>query len=117
MAGHQELAGVDRELRTPPHRAFVRTAEPTGVRGEHHHRLSEHRQVAFNDPTALAGDRLRAMEQLESRALGNPKETVEHQDGKSEVDEALDRMSTEELEAIARQGRHLRAEQSEAAEH
>ena len=32
----------------------------------------------INDSTALAGDRLRAMEQLESRALGRPKETVEH---------------------------------------
>jgi hypothetical protein len=33
----------------------------------------------INDPTAPSGDRLRAMEQLESRALGRPKETVEHQ--------------------------------------
>jgi len=57
------------------------------------------------------------MEQLESRALGKPKETVEHQDGKSPVDEALDRMSTEELEALVQQGRHLRAAQDEAAEH
>jgi hypothetical protein len=31
----------------------------------------------INDPTAPSGDRLRAMEQLESRALGKPKETVE----------------------------------------
>ena len=71
----------------------------------------------INDPTAPSGDRLRAMEQLESRALGKPKETVEHQDGKSPVDEALDRMSTEELEALVQQGRHLRAAQDEAAEH
>ena len=52
------------------------------------------------------------MEQLESRALGKPKETVEHQDGKSEVDEALDRMSTEDLEALVQQGRHLRDRRS-----
>ena len=57
------------------------------------------------------------MEQLESRALGKPKETVEHQDGKSAVDEAIDRMSTEELEALVQQGRHLRSVQDEAAEH
>ena len=57
------------------------------------------------------------MEQLESRALGKPKETVETVDGKTEVDEALDRMSTEDLEALVQQGRHLRAVQSEAAEH
>ena len=31
----------------------------------------------INDKTAPAGDWLRAMEQLESRALGKPKETVE----------------------------------------
>jgi hypothetical protein len=71
----------------------------------------------INDPTAPAGDRLRAMEQLESRALGKPIETVEHQDGKSEVDEALDRMSTEELEAIAREGRALRLVQDGGIEH
>jgi hypothetical protein len=59
------------------------------------------------DTTAPAGDRLRAMEQLESRALGKPKETVEHQDGKSDADDLLDRMSTEELEALAHQP-HLR---------
>ena len=28
VAGHEELAGVDRELRTPLDRAFVRTAGP-----------------------------------------------------------------------------------------
>jgi hypothetical protein len=31
----------------------------------------------INDSTAPAGDRLRAMEQVESRALGKPKERVE----------------------------------------
>jgi hypothetical protein len=38
------------------------------------------------------------MEQLESRGLGKPKETVEHQDGKTEVDRAMDEMSIEELD-------------------
>jgi hypothetical protein len=55
------------------------------------------------------------MEQLESRGLGKPKETVEHQDGKSEAERMLDRMSTEELEELARSGRHLRALNEEAA--
>jgi hypothetical protein len=55
------------------------------------------------------------MDQLESRALGKPKETVEHQDGKSEAEHMLDRMSTEELEELARSGRHLRALNEEAA--
>jgi hypothetical protein len=49
------------------------------------------------------------MEQLESPALGKPKETVEHQDGKIEAERMLDSMSTEELEELARSGRHLRA--------
>jgi hypothetical protein len=69
----------------------------------------------INDSSAPAGDRLRAMDQLESRALGKPKETVEHQDGKSEAERMLDRMSTEELEELARSGRHLRALNEEAA--
>jgi hypothetical protein len=55
------------------------------------------------------------MEQLESRALGRPKETVEHQDGKSEAERMLDRMSTEELEELARSGRHLRVLNEEPA--
>jgi hypothetical protein len=53
------------------------------------------------DQNAPAGDRLRAMEQLESRALGKPKETVEHQDGKSAVDQALDAMTDDELVAAS----------------
>jgi hypothetical protein len=69
----------------------------------------------INDSTASAGDRLRAMEQLESRALGKPKETLEHQDGKTEVDRAMDEMSIEDLEALVQQGRHLRAVEQAAA--
>jgi hypothetical protein len=55
------------------------------------------------------------MEQLESRALGKPKETLEHQDGKTEVDRAMDEMSIEDLEALVQQGRHLRAVEQAAA--
>jgi hypothetical protein len=52
--------------------------------------------VTINDPTVSAGDRLRAMEQLESRALGKPKETVEHQgDDETPVKRRLREMSTE----------------------
>jgi len=73
------------------------------------------REIAL-DSSAPTGDRLRAIEQLESRALGKPKETVEHQgDGKSEADRMLDRMSTEELEELVQRGRHLRALNEEAA--
>jgi hypothetical protein len=54
------------------------------------------------------------MEQLESRALGKPKETVETHEVKSEADEALDNMSTEELEALVQRGMHLRAIEDEA---
>jgi hypothetical protein len=57
------------------------------------------------------------MEQLESRALGKPKETLETVDGKTEVDEALDRMPAEDLEALVQRGKHLRAGRAEAAEH
>jgi hypothetical protein len=49
--------------------------------------------------------------------LGKPKETVEHQEGKTAVDEALDRMSMEDFEALVQPGRHLRPVQGEAAEH
>jgi hypothetical protein len=59
------------------------------------HRLSAHaeefvavRLAIINATTASAGDRLRAMEQLESRALGKPKETVETKE-RSPVDDAL----------------------------
>jgi hypothetical protein len=72
------------------------------------------REIAL-DSSAPTGHRLRAIEQLESRALGKPKETVEHQDGESEADRMLDRMSTEEFEELARSGRHLRVLNEEAA--
>ena len=73
------------------------------------------REIAL-DSTAATGDRLRAIEQIESRALGKPKETVETQEVKSEADRALDEMSLEELEALVQRGMHLRAVEDEAAE-
>jgi hypothetical protein len=98
-----ERASVRARSGTPPARNPASESHPGA-------RLS-----IINDSTASAGDRLRAMEQLESRGLGKPKETVEHQDGKSEADRMLDRMSTEELEELVQRGRHLRAVNEEAA--
>ena len=71
----------------------------------------------INDPTAPSGDRLRAMEQLESRALGRPKETVEHQDGQTQLDRDLDDLPTEDLEAIVQRDRELRLVQDGGIEH
>jgi hypothetical protein len=73
--------------------------------------------VPVRDTSLPMTERLRAAEQLENRGMGKPKETVETVNGKSEVDEALDRMPTEELEAMVQRGKHLRAVQAEAAEH
>jgi hypothetical protein len=47
---------------------------------------------------ARAGE-WRVVGMMWDRVFGRPKETVEHQTGKSAADEALDRMSDEELEA------------------
>jgi hypothetical protein len=44
---------------------------------EHAQSFVDARLQIINGSTAPAGDRLRAMEQLESRALGKPKETIE----------------------------------------
>jgi hypothetical protein len=52
------------------------------------------------------------------RALGKPKETVEHPDGETPVQRRLRQMSTDELEESVRSRRHLRPvddEDSEAA--
>jgi hypothetical protein len=53
-----------------------------------------HAAGAGGGGTPAAGSLVRGVPPGESRALGKPKETVEHQDGKTEVDEALDHMST-----------------------
>jgi hypothetical protein len=66
------------------------------------------REIAL-DSSAPTGDRLRAIEQIESRALGKPKEAVEAVNGKTAVDEYVDGMSTEELEAWVQRGEQLRA--------
>lgn len=52
----------------------------------------EARLSIINDQSASAGDRLRAMEQLESRALGKPKEQL-----------TVGRSATEEYEEALRQ--------------
>jgi hypothetical protein len=57
------------------------------------------------DTTLAMTERLRAAEQLENRGMGKPKETVETVNGKSEVDEALDRMPTRPGLARLFQGR------------
>ena len=62
-------------------------------------------------------ERLKAAEQLESRALGRPKETVEHQDGQTQLDRDLDDLPTEDLEAIVQRGRELRLVQDGGIEH
>jgi hypothetical protein len=67
----------------------------------------------INDPAAPSGDRLRAMEQLESRALGKPKETVEQVAEEPEAMKALRGMSTEELKELVAQRRHLRTVESQ----
>jgi hypothetical protein len=72
-------------------------------------RPKDHQRPAGTGRRPSTGD-----EQLESRALGKPKETVETQTVKSEADEALDNMSTEELEALVQRGMHLRAIEDEA---
>ena len=54
------------------------------------------------------GDRLRAMEQLESRALGKPKESVTLDTEQSETERALRALTPEQrLELWRRRGVHL----------
>ncbi len=50
----------------------------------------------INDPAAPAGERLRAMEQLESRALGKPKETIATQPEEPEILQELRALTPEE---------------------
>ena len=65
----------------------------------------------INDPTAPAGDRLRAMEQLESRALGKPKESVTVDTEESETERALKALTPEERLALwQKRGLHAVAE-------
>jgi hypothetical protein len=57
----------------------------------------------INDQAAPAGDRLRAMEQLESRALGKPKESVTVDTEESETERALRALTPEQRLALWRQ--------------
>lgn len=52
------------------------------------------------DPTSSDADALRAIEALNSRVLGKPKETVETTVGKPELVTDLEKLSTEELWAL-----------------
>jgi hypothetical protein len=67
------------------------------------------------DPKAAASDRLRAMEQLESRALGKPKEKVAHEAEEPEVLQELREMTPEQRRLLLRQWNEGDVE--EAAEH
>ena len=59
----------------------------------------------IDDRAAPAGDRLRAMEQLESRALGKPKESVTVDTEESETERALRALTPEQrLELWRRRG-------------
>ena len=62
----------------------------------------------INDRAAPAGDRLRAMEQLESRALGKPKESVTVDTEESDAERALRALTPEERLQLWRR-RGLRA--------
>jgi hypothetical protein len=50
----------------------------------------------IDDRAAPAGDRLRAMEQLESRALGKPKESVTVDTEESDAERALRALTPEQ---------------------
>lgn len=67
----------------------------------------------INDSSAPVGDRLRAMEQLESRALGKPKESVTVDTEESETERALRALTPEQrLELWRRRGLHAVTEHS-----
>ena len=69
----------------------------------------------INDPRAPSGDRLRAMEQLESRALGRPKETVEHLGEENPLRD--ERIPQEERRAWLRRLNGVEPSLDELAEH
>jgi hypothetical protein len=56
----------------------------------------------INDPTTPSGDRLRAMEQLESRALGKPKETIATEPEEPEILQELRALTPEERRNLLR---------------
>ena|SRR2546423_4400926 len=69
---------------------------------EHAEAFVQARLSIINDSAASAGDRLRAMDQLESRALGRPKETVEHQGEENPLRDELLQIPPEERRAWLR---------------
>jgi len=75
---------------------------------EHAQSFVDARLQIINDQAAPAGDRLRAMEQLESRALGKPKESVTVDTEESDAERALRALTPEERLQLWRR-RGLRA--------
>ena len=78
------------------------------------------RKIALHS-TAPTGDRLRAIEQIESRALGKPKETVATEQAEPEEYAALRAMTPEARRIMLRRMNEAEAEaaaleQAEAAE-
>jgi len=69
---------------------------------EHAQSFVDARLQIINDPTAPPSDRLRAMQQLESRALGKPKETLVQETEEPQALRLIREMSDEELEAALR---------------
>jgi DNA-directed RNA polymerase sigma subunit (sigma70/sigma32) len=63
---------------------------------EHAQSFVDARLQIINDSTAPTGDRLRAMEQLESRALGKPKESVTVDTEESDAERALRELTPEQ---------------------
>jgi hypothetical protein len=74
---------------------------------EHAQSFVDARLEIINDRAAPVGDRLRAMEQLESRALGKPKESVTVDTEESETERAL-RALTPEQRLVLWRARGLR---------
>jgi hypothetical protein len=75
---------------------------------EHAQSFVDARLQIISDQAAPAGDRLRAMEQLESRALGKPKESVTVDTEERETERALRALTPEQrLELWRRRGVHL----------
>lgn len=71
----------------------------------------------INDSTAPAGDRLWAMEQLESRALGKPKETVEQVNEEPEELQAMRAMTPEARRILLRQMNEAERQAKSSSEH
>jgi hypothetical protein len=107
VSSSAELLGLN--LDDPPPRGG--TPAPAQARSESHRAFRVRRKIAL-DETAPAGDRLRAIEQIESRALGKPKETVEHQTEEPEAVRALRALTPKQrLELWRRRGVHVADEE------